>query len=174
MFKRGQSDLSKWFRSKERVCLPLERHTLYLPLAVTHTHTHTCFHHPDTVCLCLIFVCVCVCTRARACVIDSHHMRWSMVSASGRFALWAVSSARRWPASQALFFHPTIGFLSTTVTLTINNVQNYICNMLFNFLSKNRGAGMSDSANRTPQQYNAVIWCKLISVNAFWNDFFFL
>lgn len=70
MFKRGQSDLSKWFRSKERVCLPLEHHTLYLPLAVTHTHIHTHMLPPSWHSLLVSHFCLCVCVYARTCVCD--------------------------------------------------------------------------------------------------------
>lgn len=74
------------------------------------------------------------------CVIDSQYMRWwwSMF-ASGHFTQWALSPACCWPALQALFSHPTIGFLSATVTLTINNTQYYICSVLFNFPCENKG-----------------------------------
>lgn len=72
-------------------------------------------------------------------VIDSQYMRWSMF-ASGLFTQWALSPAFCWPASQALFSHPTIGFLSTMVTLTINNTRYYIRSMLFNFPSSKKGA----------------------------------
>lgn len=96
---------------------------LYFPLAITRTHTKSHPHpHTHTICSSILtqfahvlFLCVCV--------IDSHHMRWSMF-ASGHFALWALSSTRWWPASQALFFHLTIGFLSTTVTLSRKNTQS--------------------------------------------------